>query len=79
VVVAAHGLCWLWQARHLVRGTPRWAPFAALVLSGSLAVMLYAPVLPQLFVAVTTSGTAVAGVEWQSPGWFIAEVARLHS
>ncbi|MDX2260714.1 MAG: hypothetical protein SFU84_03345 [Gemmatimonadales bacterium] len=73
VVVAAHGLCWLWQARHLARGTPRWAPFAALVVSGSLAVMLYAPVLPQLFAAVTTSGTAVAGVEWQSPGWFIAE------
>jgi len=73
VVVAAHALCWLWQLRHLAKGTPRWAPCAALALVGSLALMLYAPVLPQLFTAVSTSGTAVAGVEWQSPGWFLAE------
>lgn len=72
-VVASHALCWLWQVRHLAKGTPRWAPFAALALTGSLAVMLYAPVLPQLIAAVSSSGTAVAGVEWQSPGWFLAE------
>lgn len=73
VVVAGHGLVWLLQLPRLGRGPARWAPLAALVLGGTIAVMCYAPVLPQLLEAVGGSGTSAPGVAWQSPGWFLAE------
>jgi hypothetical protein len=73
VVVASHGLVWLWQARRLEAGRARWVPLVGLLLAGSMAIMCYAPVLPQLITAVTTSGTSAPGIEWQRPGWFVAE------
>ncbi|MCB9505634.1 MAG: glycosyltransferase family 39 protein [Gemmatimonadales bacterium] len=73
VVLAAHGLVWLWQVRRLEAGRARWVPFIGLVLAGSVTVMLYAPVLPQMLTAVSTSGTSAPGIAWQRPGWFIAE------
>lgn len=73
VVVAGHGLVWLWQARRLDGRAARWPALAALVLSGTIAVMFYAPLLPQLFAAVTESGTSQPGVEWKRPGWFALE------
>lgn len=75
VVLAAHGLCWL-AAWRRTEGREREATFMAMVLAGSFAAAWYAPVLPQLFHAVGESGTAVSGVEWQRPGWFVAEALR---
>jgi uncharacterized membrane protein len=46
VVVAGHGVCWLVWMRTRPRGAARWAPGVALVLGGTMAMMLYAPVLP---------------------------------
>lgn len=73
VVLASHGLCWLWQCRQLAARGHRWAPLTALVLAGTVSLMLYAPVLPQLAAALGGSGAASPGVDWQKPGWFIAE------
>ncbi|MBP6571630.1 MAG: glycosyltransferase family 39 protein [Gemmatimonadales bacterium] len=73
VVVAGHGVCWLVWLRTQPRGIARWAPGVALVLGGTVAMMLYAPVLPQLVGALGSSGTGVTGAEWQRPGWFLAE------
>ncbi len=73
VVVAGHGVCWLVWMRTQPRGTPRRVPGVALVLGGTVAMMLYAPVLPQLAGALGSSGTGVTGAEWQRPGWFLAE------
>lgn len=73
VVVAAHAICWLTRMRQLPRGRDRWGPGVALFLAGSVAIMLYAPVLPQLLAAVGASGTGAAAAEWQRPEWFVAE------
>jgi len=76
VVLAAHGLCWLATVRRAPAGAARSGPFVAMLLAGSVAVACYAPVLPQLLGAVGESGTAVTGVAWQRPGWFVAEAIR---
>ncbi len=73
VVVAGHGLVWLWQARRLGGGAARWAPFAALALAGTVSAMVYAPLLPQVLTAVGESGTSAPSVEWKRPGWFAVE------
>lgn len=75
VVLAAHGLCWL-AAWRRTDPRQREATFSAMLLAGTFAAAWYAPVLPQLFHAVGESGTAVSGVEWQRPGWFVAEALR---
>lgn len=73
VLLAGHGLVWLARSRRLEAGPPRWAPAAALMLAGAVALAGYAPVLPQLLEAVGSSGTGAPGVAWQRPGWFLAE------
>jgi uncharacterized membrane protein len=73
VVVAGHGLVWLWQLRRLDSRRARWPAFAALLLAGSLAAMAYAPLLPQVVAAVGESGTSAPGIAWQRPGWFALE------
>ncbi|MBL0169310.1 MAG: hypothetical protein IPP90_01100 [Gemmatimonadaceae bacterium] len=75
-VVAGHGLCWLWQARTLSAGPRRWAPLAALVLAGTLAAVLYAPIIPQVVATVDKSGSTGGPVVWQNPAWFLAETVR---
>ena len=76
VVLAGHGLCWVWRARRLSPGAERWGPLAALVLAGSLTVTFYAPLLPQVLASLSQSGTGPVASEWQNPGWFVAEAAR---
>ncbi len=73
VVLAGHGLVWLWKARSLPTARRRWAPFAALSLAGTIAATCLAPVLPQLLGALGSSGTSVGGATWQRPGWFVVE------
>lgn len=73
VVLAGHGICWLGQSRRLGPGWSRWGPFAALVLAGSVTVTLYAPIIPQVLSAVSTSGTGGGAVEWKRPAWFVTE------
>lgn len=73
VVVAGHAACWLASLRGLPNGPRRWAPMAALALACSVATTMYAPVLPQLIGALSSSGTSSAGIEWQSPLWFVGE------
>jgi mannosyltransferase len=73
LVLAGHAACWLWQARHLARGWPRWGPLAALMLAGSVSLMLYAPIILQAFSAVSTSGTSTGAVAWKRPAWFVTE------
>lgn len=73
VLLAGHAVVWLARNRRLEAGRPRWAPAAALMLAGAIALACYAPVLPQLLEAVGSSGTSAPGVAWQRPGWFLAE------
>jgi hypothetical protein len=73
VVVAGHGITWLLRVRRLDRGPARWAPFVGMGLAGTIALACYAPVLPQLLDALGSSGTSAPGVEWQRPGWLVAE------
>jgi len=75
-VFAGHGLCWLWQARTLPAGPRRWAPFAALVVAGTLTVAMYAPIIPQVIDTVDKSGSTGGPVVWQNPAWFLAETVR---
>jgi hypothetical protein len=79
VVVAAHGLCWLWQYRSLPAGRTRWVPFAALVLGGVLTVVGYAPAIPQMLSGGNAGGsaaTSITSIDWQNPAWFLAETIR---
>jgi hypothetical protein len=76
VVVATHGLVWLWQARTLPAGRERWAPFAALVLAGLFTGACYASIVPQVLTAVGGSGVSSVPIEWQNPMWFVAEALR---
>lgn len=76
VVVAAHALTWLWQARRLPPGPGRWRPFGALALAGVLTLAVYAPLLPQVVTAVAGSGTSPVATAWQNPAWMVAETLR---
>lgn len=73
VVVAAHGAVWLWQVRSLEQGPRRWGPFAALALSGSLALLFYSPVLPQFVATLTTPNQDPVAPQWKQAGWFVRE------
>lgn len=72
VVVAGHGACWLIGVRGLPPGARRWVPIAGLALSVSVALMLYAPILPQVAGALSAPG-ASEGIAWQNPLWFVRE------
>ena len=52
--------------------------FAALASAGSLTLLLYAPVLPQVlaFFARPGGGSTTAAVEWKSPLWLLNETFR---
>lgn len=82
-VLAAHGLVWvvlLLVTRTRPVGPGRWMPGLALLLAGTLTLLLYGPVLPQIFRAVL--GPAVpgsvphVGTEWQNPVWLVLETIR---
>lgn len=58
------------------RSGPAAAALLALVLSGSLSLLLYAPVLPQFLGTLTEPSAFHAETEWQSPAWLALEVMR---
>ncbi len=58
------------------RSGPAAAALLALVLSGSLSLLLYAPVLPQFLGTLTAPSAFHAETEWQSPAWLALEVMR---
>ena len=94
--VAAHGLIYCGvAARRLMTATPARDPASAaaeglsgflplygFVLAGGLALLLHAPLIPQMigtFAAVAGGQSpldAAASAEWKSPGWMVAEVVR---
>lgn len=84
LIVLAHALVW-------VAGTvvPRkdgrsraswWPPLLALVLAGTLSLLLYAPVLAQVVHTVLHPRAAGAPTaieaQWKHPAWFVAETVR---
>lgn len=74
-VVMAHVLIWMVLAlRGGSRG--RMAPLAAIALAGFGSILLYAPVLPQLFTTILTPGPAVADTAWKSPLWMVQEMMQ---
>lgn len=73
VVIAGHGVWWLASMHKRAPGLRRFAPLAALLVSGSLTLMLYAPVLTQLPGVLASSGGGSTNAEWQSPIWFVRE------
>jgi mannosyltransferase len=79
-VALAHGLVWLALAAR--SPDKRWQtllpPLAALALAGTLTLLCYGPVLPQLvaFYQLPAAGVTTAAVEWKSPLWLIAETLR---
>jgi len=73
VVVAGHATVWLWQVRRLEPGPRRWGPFAALALSGSVALLFYSPVLPQFLATLTTPNPDPVAPQWKRAGWFLRE------
>jgi len=79
-VALAHGLVWLALAlrspeRRLRTLLP---PLGGLALAGSLTLLCYAAVLPQLvaFYQQPGAGGTTAAVEWKSPLWLVAETIR---
>lgn len=76
VVVATHGLVWLWRVRQLRAGPTRWAPLVAMVLAGTLTAAAYAPIFTQVLKAVGGSGGATVAYKWQDPAWFLTEFVR---
>ena len=81
VVVASHAVVWLVHLVELRRTTDadsanRWFPLSAIIVAGSLTLLLYGPVIPQLKTTVLhpASGGAVT-TEWQNPLWLLVETA----
>jgi hypothetical protein len=77
-VVAAHALVWgVLAVTGFRRGArPASEPVVAIVLSGLLGVLLYAPVLPSMMRTLAAPGATGGAAEWKSPLWFAAEAAR---
>ena len=77
-VVAGHALVWVVLAVAGPRrgfATPR-EPVVAIVLSGLLTVLLYAPVLPDMITTLAAPGATGGAAEWKSPLWFVAEATQ---
>lgn len=79
-VALAHGLIWVGLAarspdRRLATLLP---PLGGLVLAGTLTLLGYAGVLPQIvaFYQQPAAGVTTAAVEWKSPLWLVAETIR---
>ncbi len=78
-VVAGHGIVWLVATagrRRRLHDPAVWMPLAALVLAGTVTLLLYAPVLPQF--RGTLGGETMAGVAtaWKQPSWLVGELLR---
>jgi hypothetical protein len=82
IVVAGHGIVWLVQLVERRRmpeaGRASWEfPLLALGLAGTLTLLLYGPVLPQMKATILhPAGAGVVTTEWQSPLWLLAEAVN---
>jgi mannosyltransferase len=79
-VALAHGFVWLALAlrspdRRLATVLP---PLGGLALAGTLTLLCYGLVLPQIvaFYQLPAAGVTTAAVEWKSPLWLVAETIR---
>ncbi len=79
-VALAHGLVWIALAvrspdRRLATLLP---PLGGLALAGTLTLLCYGVVLPQIvaFYQQPAAGVTTAAVEWKSPLWLVAETIR---
>jgi mannosyltransferase len=78
-VTAAHGVVWLasqWTARKRAVGSNRWQPALGFLFSGTLALLLYSPVLPQLGKVLLAPSMPGAATVWKEPGWLVMETVR---
>ncbi|HEY2804500.1 MAG TPA: glycosyltransferase family 39 protein [Gemmatimonadales bacterium] len=88
-VVAGHGLVWLtrevrgaWFARgpgdtrsfHIMR-TAQFTPLVAMIGTGILSAVLYAPVLGAMTHTLAGPGATGGAPEWKSLGWFVRQAA----
>jgi len=79
-VLAVHAAVWVGLLlRRDENQKSRGAAGPALALAGVLAIVLYLPVLPQIYETLSTPGVPTRGnVKWQNPAWFVSEtVAEL--
>ncbi len=80
-VAAGHGLVWLWMLAdtgHVPEAFPekRWLPLTGFGAAGALTLLLYAPVLPQMFTRTVGGTAASVGSQWTNPMWLVWETAR---
>ncbi len=82
-VAAGHGLVYLWllfSRRRELQRVPAHAkaPLLGLLAAGALALLLYAPVLPQIFQRTvgSTATSAAVKTEWSNPLWAALETLR---
>lgn len=79
-IAIAHLIIWGWLAirnRQRMHGAWPWAPAIAIVLAGSLTLLLYSLVLPQMMRTLFTPAVEMPGeTPWQNPLWLIAETLR---
>ena len=79
-VALAHGLVWLALVARAPERSLRSAlpPLGALALAGTLTLLCYGAVLPQIveFYQQPGAGVTTAAVEWKSPLWLVAEIIR---
>ena len=80
-IVAGHGLVYLWMlaSRHRelqasLRDYLR--PLAGFVVAGGLSLVLYSPVLGQVFARASSWATARVTFEWSNPRWLLEETLR---
>lgn len=76
-IVAAHAAVWLvcWWSVPAARRD--WRPLLALVLAGTLSLLLYALVLPQFLGTVTAPTMEGTQTAWKTPLWFVTESLRV--
>ncbi|MCE9596247.1 MAG: glycosyltransferase family 39 protein [Planctomycetes bacterium] len=75
-VVAGHGLLWLATlvaSRSRNVGANRWAPAWGFALTASLALLVYALVLPQFPATMLAKSMPEAATEWKNPLWLVTE------
>ena len=81
-VTATHALVWLCLVivlRDDIRNRAWRAPLAALVLAGTLSVLLYALVLPQFIATLMIPPDAGSATVWKEPVWMFTEGLRVLS
>jgi len=74
-VLAAHAAIWVGLLLRKGENTNgRWAAAPALALAGLLTILLYLPVLAQVYETLSRPGIPIRGnVKWQNPAWFVSE------